>query len=73
MTTCKTCIFHDEIDDFSFYCDHYGVCSTEDMTSCKHYVPFDGAEEEEESEDEDIVFERDSAGKITLNLNNQNF
>ncbi len=50
MTTCKTCIFHDEIDDFSFYCDYYGVCSTEDMTPCKRYVPVDGAEKEEGEE-----------------------
>jgi hypothetical protein len=51
MKTCKTCIFYDEIDDFSFYCDHCGICSTADMTPCKRYIPVDGAEKESEADE----------------------
>jgi len=50
MATCKTCIFYDEIDDFSFYCDHYGVCHADDLTPCCLYAPTDNAKEEEGEE-----------------------
>jgi len=50
MTTCKTCIFHDEINDLTFYCDHFGVCSADDLRPCELYVPTDNTKEEEGEE-----------------------
>ena len=44
---CTNCLFYDYIDDFTFYCDQFGVCSSDDMRPCEHHIPFD----EKESED----------------------
>lgn len=51
----------------SSYCTFWNEFHNEGKP-CLDFVPND-----EEDEDGDIVFERDSTGKVTLNLNNQQF
>ena len=48
MKTCKTCIFHDDVDEYTYWCDIHGACTTNDLIPCSRYIPIDGAEEEEE-------------------------
>ena len=47
MTTCKTCIYYDDIDDLKYYCDVHGVGVKSDLSPCRHYIPIDGAEVKE--------------------------
>lgn len=48
MATCKTCVFYDEVDDHTFWCDIHGACTTENLEPCSRYIPTDNAKNEEE-------------------------
>jgi len=39
--SCENCVYYNEVDDYTFWCDYHGACTMESLEPCSKYKPME--------------------------------